>query len=324
MHTVYAEVPAPLAKDKKTKASDALEAGDLIIAFGVVVALTSILIYVVNIKNINANVALINSIRPEGVIVPGPGNTKKIAMKDVLDQNLFGTSEAREQLAQLAVQTQDPRVPEDIRRSFHDLAADEFAKELARDPENVRTLSFAAMFHARFGEYDKALVYFDKAIALAPKRQSTRIDLSTMFIAMGDYEKAESEAKIAYELAIENTDAALAYATALVYRGKAEEATRVMEPMSAQAIAYDSRLVNAYGNTRQYAQVIMMVNEKIARGFASGRDYFALAGAYLETGKVADSIASIEKAMSVDPSLAEQGKQLIEQIQGGRTNASPR
>ena len=324
MHTTHADALPPEVAHKKVKASDALETGDMLIALGAVVAMTCVLVYVVNVKNINANRALINSIRPEGVLVPSVGNTKKIAMKDVLDLDLFGTSEGREQLAQLAVQTQDPRVPEDIRRMFHDTTAAEFAKELARDPQNVRTLSFAAMFHARFGEYDKALVHFQKAIELAPNRQSTRIDLSTMFIATGDYARAEAEAKTAYELAEENPEAALAYAAALIYQKNAALATTVMAPFNAGAIAYDSRLINAYGNTKQYDQVIIIVNEKIARGFASGRDYFALAGGYLESGRVDDSIAAIEKAMSLDAGLKEQGTQLITQIKSGRTNASPK
>ena len=323
MHTMHAESAADV-EQKKVKAKDALETGDMLIALGAVVAMTCVLVYVVNIKNINANTALIKSIRPEGVLVPGLGNTKKIAMVDVLNLDLFGTSEGREQLAQLAVQTQDPRVPEEIRKMFHDTTAEEFAKELARDPENVRTLSFAAMFHARFGEYDKALTHFQKAIALAPNRQSTRIDLSTMYIATGDYALAEEESKIAYELAKDNNEAALAYAAALIYQKKIDLATSVMAPFREYAVAYDSRLVNAYGNTRQYNEVIAMVNEKIARGFATGRDYFAIAGGYLELGKVDESIASIEKAMNLDASLKEQGTQLITQIKAGRTNASPK
>lgn len=324
MHTIHAESKEIPQGQKKSKASDALESGDIMIALGSVIALTCVLVYAVNIRNVNANVALINSIRPDGVLVPGPGNTKKIAMKEVLDLDLFGTSEGREQLAQLAVQTQDPRVPEEIRKMFHDTTADEFAKELARDPLNVRTLSFAAMFHARFGEYDKSLVYFKRAIELAPKRQSAYIDLSSMYIAIADYVHAEETSKTAYELEKSNPEAALAYAAALIYQNKAELAMEVMSPFKEQAIAYDSRIVNAFGNTKQYGQVLAIVNEKIARGFANGRDYFAIAGAYLETGKTAESIAAIEKAMSLDASLKDQGTQLITQIKGGRTNASPR
>jgi hypothetical protein len=66
----------------------------------------------------------------------------------------------------------------------------------------------------------------------------------------------------------------------------------------------------------QYDKVIMLVNEKIARGFGSGRDYFSLAGGYMELGKKDDAIAAVEKAMSLDASLKDSGTQLIAEIKG--------
>ena len=65
------------------------------------------MVYFVNIRNINANLGLINAIRPEGVLVDDGHGNKKIALADIIDQRLFGTDEAREQLAQFAVQTLD-------------------------------------------------------------------------------------------------------------------------------------------------------------------------------------------------------------------------
>ncbi len=324
LHTLHAEAPPVDVNNKKTKAVEGFETGDLMIAFGFVVVVTGALVYMVNIKNIDANIALISAIRPEGVLVPGEGNTKKIAIKDVLDLDLFGTSEAREQLAQLAVQTQDPRVPENLRTLFHDTAADEFAKELARDPNNVRTLTFAAMFHARFGEYDKSFAFYDRALELAPKRQSIYIDLSNTHLSRNDFAKAEEVAKIGYELEPENNEATLTYAVTLAYQKKSDLSMQVLAPLKNTAQYYDSRLINAYGTTGQFTKVIELVNEKIAQGYAVGRDYFAVAGAYLELGQVDTSIASIEKAISVDPSLKDQGESMIKQIREGRMGTTPK
>jgi len=321
MHTMHAESPPVEVAQKKTKASDDLEAGDLVVAFGFIAVITGALVYTVNIRNIDANISLIKAIRPDGVLVPGEGNTKKIAIKDVLDLNLFGTSEAREQLAQLAVQTQDPRVPENIRSLFHKTASDEFAKELARDPNNVRTLTFAAMFHARFGEYDKSFPLYDRAIQLAPKRQSIYVDLSATYLSRNDYGNAEQVARAGYELEKANNEAALAYAVTLAYQKKSDLVKVVMAPLNETAQAFDSRLINAYGTTGQFVNVIELVNEKIARGFAGGRDYFAIAGAYLEMGQTDASIGAIEKAISVDASLKEQGESMIKQIKEGGLRA---
>ena len=317
LHTLHAE-DAPIANAEeahtKMRAKDTLEMGDLLIATVVIFAATFAMVYFVNIRNINANVALINSIRPQGVLVDGADGKKKIAMKEILDLDLFGTGEGREQLAQLAVQTQDPRVPEEIRKMFHDLAVEQFEKEIAGDPNNVRMISFAATFHARFGEYKKALEYFNRAIELSPTRQSTHVDLSMLYISMGDYPRAEQTAKTAYELEKANPDTAVAYAVALIYQNKPDLGGEVLAPFKEYALYYDTRIINAYGNTKQYQKVIEVVNEKIARGFGGGRDYFALAGAQLELGQSAAAIASIEKGISVDASLKAQGDELIKQI----------
>jgi len=319
LHTLNAEVPVVekvIETKKKRKGDDEFEGGDFAIAGAIVVALTCVMIYYVNIRNINANTGLIASIRPEGVLVDGPNGQKKIAMMDILNQGLFGTTEGREQLAQLAVQTQDPRVPENIRKMFHDAAVGEFDKELSADPNNVRMRSFAATFYARFGEYDKALEQFLKAIELSPTRQSTRMDLAMMYNAVGDYAKAEEQAKIAYELAPEYTEAAVVYTTTLIYQNKLDLATEVMLPFRNSSAFYDSRIVNAYGNTKQFNKVIELINEKIAKGNGVGRDYFSLAASYVELGQKEQAIAAVEQAMSLDASLKDQGEQLIDQING--------
>lgn len=293
-----------------------LEAGDLAVAAVIVVALTASIIYLVNIRNINANIALINALRPEGIFVVGPNGQKEIAIKEVLDRRLFGTGEAREQLAQLAMHAVDPRVPEEIRRQFYELTASEFEQELADDPTNVRMISFAAAFYQQFGQFDKALGYFKKAIELSPKRQPPYLDLSQMLSAEGNHKDAEQVAKIGYELEPKDPDSALAYAVALVYQKKLEEADSILAPFRGSSLVYQSRLVNAYGNGHYYDKVVELLNEKIAKGDASGRDYLALSGAYAGLGENAKAIAAVEKGMSVDATIKAESEQVLRQLKG--------
>ncbi|MDO8583551.1 MAG: O-antigen ligase family protein, partial [bacterium] len=113
LHTLHAE-PLPTATPphphkKRGREEEELGTGDLAVAVVIVVALTAGAVYLLNIRNIKANIALIDAIRPESIFVDGPGGQKEIALENVLKQRLFGTGEAREQLAQLALQTADPR-----------------------------------------------------------------------------------------------------------------------------------------------------------------------------------------------------------------------
>ncbi len=321
IHTLQTHTSAPeVTPAKKAGAKEEFEMADLMIAAVVIFTATFGIIYFVNIRNINANMALIDAIRPEGILVAGESKgEKKIAIKDVLDLGLFGTGEAREQLAQIAIQTQDPRVPADIRKMFHDLTASEFDKQITEDPTNVRMLSFAATFYSRFGEYDKALPLFEKALALSPKRQSIYSDFVGTYIAMGNFARAEELAKTSYEFDKSNPEPALMYAVTLIYQNKSPLVDPILAPFANSQTPYDNRIIGAYANTKQYQKVIELLNEKIARGYASGRDYFTLAGTYLELGQKDSAIAAVKKAMSIDASLKDQGEQAIKEIESKGT-----
>ena len=319
-HTLHGEKTETTATPtKKRKNNDVLETADLLIVSGVILALTAGTIYFVNIRNINANIALINGIQRDGILVDDGQGGKKIALADVLDQGLFGSGETLEQLVQIAIQTTDPRVPESIRNQFYDLTASEFEKALARDPNNLRTQSFTATFYARFGKYELALEHFKKAIALSPKRQSTYLDLGMMYVAKGDYADAEKVTKIGYEIEPANTDARLAYATALIYMKKSDEATALMSELKNSRLPYDNRIINAYGNEGDYAKVIALVNEKIARGYAAGRDYLSLGAAYIALNQKDNAITAVEKGISLDPSIKDQGEAFLQQVKSGKS-----
>lgn len=317
IHSQYTEEPKAEAAPSKMKKGDALESGDVAIA-GVFIVLATIgMVYFVNIRNVSANLALINAIRPDGVLVDDGHGTKKIALEDVIQQNLFGTDEAREQLAQFAVQTLDPRIPADVRKQFYETTADELDASLKDDPENARTHSFAATFYARFGQNDKALQHFGETIRLSPSRQSNYLDLSMLYISMGQYQESENTAKKAYDLEPGNGNAGVAYATALIYNKKADQALALVKTLGDSGL--DTRIVNAFGAAGFYDKVVELENERIARGIATGRDYFSLAGGLASLGKKAEAIAAVQKGVSVDSSLKDQGEQVIKQIEAGKS-----
>ena len=319
LHALHVEV-TPTAKEiepqKKGKKNDAPESGDLAIAAVVIIAVTAGLVYLVNIRNMNANVALINAISRE-VLVDGPKGKKEIAIEGVLNRGLFGSGEAREQLAQLALQVADPRFPPEIRQQFFDLTAKEFEEEVAADPTSLRTISFAALFYMRFGQYDKAFVYLKKAIELSPNHQGAYLDLTQLLLAQGKYQEAEKVAKVAYELDSAYADAAVPYAASLLYQKKFEDAKPVLAALEGTPHIYDERLVNAYGQSQYYTKVVELVNERIAKGGAVGRDYLALAGGYAGLGDNAKATAAIEQAVSLDASLKEKGEQMLKLLQSG-------
>jgi O-antigen ligase/tetratricopeptide (TPR) repeat protein len=324
VHSEHAERSEEVENMKKKKGNGdhALEAQDLGIALAVVTVATATLVYFVNIRNINANYALIDSLR-NPIIRTGNGKPE-IAIKKVLDLGLFGTSEAREQLGQLALQALDPRVDKDVRAEIFQLASREFDAELEKDPNNLRTLSFAGLLHSRYadvpGSFAKAEEYFQRAIKISPKRQSIYFDLGSLYASQGDYQKASDLWRKAYELEKEYPDAALFHVLGLIYTGKLAEADEVLRPMIANQYpqAYDTRLINAYGNTGQFDRVVRVIESKISAGRANARDYVALGGAYIELKDSQKALAAFETAISMDASLKDQVQPFIERITGRR------
>ncbi len=314
VHSMATPTPALASSSTTTKKDDAFEAGDVAIAAVIIAALTVGMIYFVNIRNINANTALIKAIQPDGVMIEDGKGGKKIALENLMDESLIGTSEAREQLLQITVEMLDPRVPAQIRQQFYDVTEPQVEAELARDGENLRTQSFAATFYARYGQYEKATQHFQKAIELSPTRQSTYLDLAMMYVGLERYAQAEVNAQKAFELDSTHPDARVAYATTLIHLKKFTEGEAIILPLKGTANYYNMRIINAYGMAENYAKIIELVNEKIAAGAGEARDYFSLAASYAGLGKKAEALAAVEKAVSLDANLKAQGDQIIAQI----------
>jgi len=299
------------SNQKKKKHGEEWEIGDLALVTGLVAIGISGMIYYVNMRNIDANRALINALR--NPVVQGPNNTTVIALEEVVNRPLFGRSEAREQLGQLAFQALDPRADVNLRNKVYDLAAKNFEDELARDPDNLRYRSFLASLYARYGKYPEAEGQFKEALALSPKRQAVYLEQGTMYLGMGKTDEAAKSFKTAYDLGAQ-PDGRIYYGIALIYGKHFDEAENVLAPLKGTPQAFDARIINAYGTNKRYDKVVELVNEKIAQGQAVGRDYFSLAGAYAELGDKKKTQEMIEKAMELDPSLKEQGTQFLEQM----------
>jgi O-antigen ligase/tetratricopeptide (TPR) repeat protein len=296
---------------KKKKRDEEWEVGDLALVAGLVAVGVSAMVYYVNIRNIEANRDLINALRTP--VTQGPNNTPIIALEGVLNRPLFGRSEAREQMGQLAFQALDPRADANLRNKIYDLAAKNFEDEVSNDPNNLRYRSFLASLYSRYGKYPEAEVQFAKALELSPKRQAVYLEQGTMYLSLGKIDEATKAFKMAYDLGAQ-PDGRIYYGIALIYGKHFDEADNVFAPLKGTPQAFDGRIINAYGTNKRYDKVVELVNEKIAQGQAVGRDYFSLAGAYAELGDNKKTKEMIEKAIELDPSLKDQGEQFLEQL----------
>lgn len=319
VHAHYADpLKEVVTQKEKKKNNNDVELQDILIASTVIILATVFVLYMVNIRNINANMELINALK--NPLTREANGQAAITLKEVLDKKLFGNSEAREQLGQLAFQAADPRLDQAIREKIYNYARSEFEDEIANDPDNLRYQTFIAMLYARFGQFQDAENAFKRAIELSPNRQTTYMDLGTMYLQMKRMSEAEMVLKKAYELEPNFYDARLMYGVSLIYNAKFAEAEAVLEKIRKDNVhvQFDNRLVNAYGNMRQFDKVLQVVNEKIAQNKAVGRDYLALGGAYVELGQRAKAIEAFEQAKKMDTTLTEEADSYINSARAGK------
>jgi len=164
----------------------------------VVVIFTVFNIWWVNIPSLNANQALIRSIR---LIQNSRFSDGLDTIKLSLSYHSLGDSEIREQLLSYTPSIlKTEGVDNNIKQDFLTLTFNELEKQINRVPEDARYYILLGSLLNNIGASDKALFYIQKAIELSPRKQAMRFELIKALYTLGRKEEALAEAKSAYEL----------------------------------------------------------------------------------------------------------------------------
>ena len=208
-------------ESKKTKEGEDLtfmvSGGAVIFAF--------VLIYIVNYKGIMQNTTLIHAMSDRSA---GPARNLEL-FKETIAYDSFGTSEAREQLAQLSMSGFDSsKEISEIQSQFLSLAGNELEKQAKKLSEDARYQVFAGSFFSRVGNPERAIGYLEKAVELSPKKQTILFELASVYYNSKNLAKAEEVFKRAYELEPKYDMAQKYYAQVLMASGKRVEAEKIM------------------------------------------------------------------------------------------------
>jgi tetratricopeptide (TPR) repeat protein len=271
-------------------------------------------LYTANIKNIQSNLGMIDGLR--NPVTRALDGSIEITLKKVIDNGGFGNSEAREQLGQIALQAQDPKIDPAVRDKIVGIAQSELEDEAKNDPNNLRTQFFLGTFYERFQQYDKSLATLTHAVALSPKRQLTLIQLGILHLNRGDIPSAREAFKSAYELETKNPEAAAFYVIALLASGdnaKADEVTASLKGGD----RFDNRLILGYARVKRFDMVATLLSEKIASDAADGQSYIALAGAYNEMKDKQKAIDTLNAGIEKFPDIKTDATKMIEDIKKG-------
>ncbi|MEI6191336.1 MAG: O-antigen ligase family protein [bacterium] len=164
----------------------------------IVVIVTAVGVYLINIPGIQANKTLINGLIliQKGQVLPSIE-----ALKLALSYKTMGDAEIREQLISLTPSVLKANsVDQKTKQDFLNLTFNEVENQIAIVPDDALYYILAGSLLNGIGNSEEALSYIKKAIDLSPKKQGMRFELVQALYALGSSTEAMKEAKSAYEL----------------------------------------------------------------------------------------------------------------------------
>lgn len=279
----------------------------------IVLILTVTGIYFVNIPALLANKTLIQAITPQ----PNGGVEKNIALfKEVYDYNSFGSTEATEQLIQVTSQISGVNgVPDNIKQKFYDLAKSKIEEKVNETPKDARYLVFAGSFLNRFGFYDEAIKYLDRAIVESPKKQTIYFELSSSYLGKKDFNKMFELIKKAYDFEPEAPESKTLYAIAAIYTKNNAVLNELSTKIDQNTILTDNRFLQTYATVGDYNSVISILSARLLKDPKNAQYKLSLASAYVTIGQKQKAIDIIREMIQSDPNFKTEGEGYIQQIQ---------
>lgn len=267
------------APSRKVRGAE-LDSGDVAVVAAVVFTVFAVLIYWVNIRNINANEELILTMQG-GQQTEMRDGKQYLRIAPLVEDGMIGTNEAREQLIQqsiaMAQQAQEGKLDSKVAQEYLKLADEKIQDRLDENPRDLRMLSFAITFYGQLGQMDRAEELYAKAIAVSPHRGALYLSMAQLranaaMNGNGDFSKALDSSEKAVENMPGNGQALGLHAIILAYAKRGSEIDKDYEKL---------------GDVRD----------------GQARMYFAQA--YKKVGADAKAQAALQRAVEDDPSLAE-------------------
>jgi O-antigen ligase/tetratricopeptide (TPR) repeat protein len=296
------------------------------IAMPIIIGAIILLVYIVNIKPFIQNYALRQAVTEPNLDTTGNFNQ----FKKGLSINTFGNREFREELS---IYTSNLARDENTYfgpsiDDFANIASAEMEKYLENHPDDVKALAIYGGMLGDVGQYDKALIYLNRARELSPNKEDILSAIAAIKIRAGYYNEAVEDFKLLYELAdtLPKTSRYMRYidiefnkyAASLIYNGQKEEAEKLLEERYGTKLVAEDQIINAYADTGRHDIVVKLWQKRTGDEPDNPQHLVSLAASYLAIGQNNSAISTIRKAYTIDPAFKEQGEEIIKDIEAGR------
>ncbi len=290
------------------------------IAIASIIITLAVVMYVINIKNISANVALIQAISPHPEI--GLQANVDYFQKSIA-RGAFGDPEARERLLGIATQVSSMQnAPQETKQAMFNLARAEMLKQIEETPNEIRAELLLGTFLRQFRANEEAIQHIKRAIEISPNKQSVYLELVAIYVNQGDYTKALETARLAHAIEESNKNTLDAYAASAIYAGETKLAQDLLMDFYGTLTPDSDAILNAYAATKQHDKTVEIWENRIKKakelGSENSQMHTSLAAAYLALGERERAIKELETAIDLNPEFKDQGQYYIDEIRAGR------
>lgn len=286
------------------------------------------IVYVVNVKPIQASQNLIQSI-----VTLRSGNYQEGVRlyKKTLNLNTFGNAETRSALGGDAISyIKAENTDESVKEDIFIFASSEFEKQLQETPLAVRTyMSYGSLLLSR-GNVDEALKMFEKAHELSPRRQDMYFNIAHVHLLKGEADRALEILKEGFYLEPENFQAREYYMYAGIAAGNEEAIQEALtyEGDYVKEMALSNLIVTGYLETKQWDKAVELMDTRI--GFLTEEiqktrtedsikrlvsAYEMYANVYLQKGEKSKAVQILQTAIQAIPEAKIHFESIISQIQ---------
>lgn len=280
----------------------------------VIVFLLAGTLWTANIKPLYASAALVRATTPQTT-----PQKNLDAFSEALASSTFGEEEViLELLAVVQAAAQSGSLSEEEKAAFLDFA-------LIHSNAKVRTFRDSARFYLRLGDAlaahgyaEEALISYEKALELSPKKQRTYFQIGIAYLAAGKRDAAKQQLQYAYELAPDFLEARKLYALALIYTEDFAQANVLLSEVPDVKWMFDDRFLDAYTVMQQYEAIVRLWEFRVEKDPENFMTRIGLGVAYALAGDRARGIAEVREAIKLNPAHKEEGERYIEGIRTGR------
>lgn len=278
----------------------------------IVIIIFASMLYIVNIKPIQANTRLISGLRA----CSKPPTVTIDSFVKALDLNLsVSNQEIREQLLNCASGViRQAGIPEKTKIDFYNLAKKGIEDQIKETPNDARIYILGGGFFDSISDYASATPLLEKANQLSPNKQTIVYQLASNYLNTKRDKEAILLMENAYKSAPDNNNAKIFYISTLITTGNEATALKLFPN---DPSFYDQNIIRAYVGIKRYAKAAEIYNKLIKDTPDSQELYSGLAYVYLLDKQNTKAIEVLNIARNKFPLMKTQIDKLIIDIQNG-------